>query len=173
MPSISGLAEGIKRELLELVPPTIFFLVAFHLLTVTRALMLQQYGVHVSALAGATIGALLVAKVVLLADLLPAVNRFPQKPLIYNVVWKTTIYVVGAFLVHYLEHLVPVWWREGSLVAANRRLAAEVVWPHFWVVQIWMGVLLFVYCTVREFVHALGAQKVKAMFFGAGGQRRP
>jgi hypothetical protein len=167
------MAERIKHELLELVPPAIFFLIAFHLLTVTRALMLRQYGVRVSALAGATIGALLVAKVVLVADLLPAVNRFPQKPLIYNVVWKTAIYVVGAVLVHYLEHLIPVWWREGSLVAANRRLVAEVIWPHFWVVQIWLVVLLFVYCTMREFVHALGAQKVKVMFFGGGEPQRP
>jgi hypothetical protein len=77
---------------------------------VSRALILRQYGVHVSALAGATIGALLVAKVVLIADMLPAVNRFPEKPLIYNVVWKTLIYVVGALVVHYLEHLVPVWF---------------------------------------------------------------
>ncbi len=70
--------------------------------------MLGQYGLQISALAGATIGALLVAKVVLLGDMLPAVNRFPDEPLIYNVVWKTLIYVIGALIVHYLEHLVPV-----------------------------------------------------------------
>src|SRR5262249_34736331 len=78
-----GLAERIKHELLELLPPTVFFLIAFHLITVSRALMLRRYGIQVSAMAGATIGALLVAKVVLLADLLPAINRSPEKPLIY------------------------------------------------------------------------------------------
>jgi hypothetical protein len=109
---------------------------------VSRALILRQYGVHVSALAGATIGALLVAKVVLIADMLPAVNRFPEKPLIYNVVWKTLIYVVGALVVHYLEHLIPVWWRLGNVVAASRQVVEEVVWPHFWVIQLWLVVLL-------------------------------
>ena len=170
---MSKILRTLRHEFIQVLPPTIFFFIAFNVITITKALMLKGHGIEVSGLAAAAVGALLVGKVILIADKLPFINRFPEKPLIYNVVWKTTIYVVGAFLVHYLEHLVPVWWREGSLVAANRRLAAEVVWPHFWVVQIWMGVLLFVYCTVREFVHALGAQKVKAMFFGAGGQRRP
>ena len=30
------------------------------------------------------------------ADMLPAINRFPHKPLIYNIVWKTVIYFVLA-----------------------------------------------------------------------------
>jgi hypothetical protein len=163
---MSGPAERIKHELRELMPPTIFFLIAFHILTVSRALMLRQYGIQISAVAGATIGALLVAKVVLLADMLPAVNRFPDKPLIYNVVWKTVIYAVGALVVHYLEHLVPVWWRVGSVVTANRLLIEEVVWPHFWAIQLWLVVLLFVYCAFRELVRAVGREKVVAMFFG-------
>jgi hypothetical protein len=40
----------------ELLPPTIFFLIAFHIIVFSRALMLQEFGVKVSALAGATIG---------------------------------------------------------------------------------------------------------------------
>jgi hypothetical protein len=81
------------------------------------------------AAAGATVGALLVAKVVLIADNLPVINRFPEKPLLYNVAWKTTIYVLAALVVHYLEHLVPVWWRVGNVdgerpIARGDRVAA-------------------------------------------------
>jgi hypothetical protein len=163
---MSRLAERIKHEVLELLPPTVFFFITFHILVASRALMLREYGVRVSALAGATVGALLVAKVVLLADKFPAVNRFPEKPLIYNVVWKTVIYMLGALAVHYLEHLVPLWWREGSMVAANHRLIQEMVWPHFWVIQLWLVVLLFVYCAFREFVRVVGRKRVLEMFFG-------
>ena len=164
---MSDLKKRIYHELLELLPPTIFFLIAFHVIAISRALMLRQYGVSVSVVAGATIGALVVAKVVLIADLLPFINRFPEKPLIYNVVWKTVIYVLGALVVHYLEHLVPLWWRDGDFVAANSHLMTEVVWPHFWAVQLLLVMLLFVYCAFREFVRAVGRREVVAMFFGS------
>ena len=167
---MSSLKSRVKHEMLELLPPTIFFLIAFHIIAISRALMLRQYGVNVSAAAGATIGALLVAKVVLIADMLPGVNRFPEKPLIYNVVWKTAIYLIGALVVHYLEHLVPLWWHEGAFMAANRRLMGELVWPHFWAIQLWLVVLLFVYCAFREFVRAVGRREVVRMFFGTSGR---
>ena len=66
---------ALKHELLEAVPPFIFFFLAFHLIALTRALLQEQYTLEMGAVMNATIGALVVAKVVLLADLLPFVNR--------------------------------------------------------------------------------------------------
>ena len=170
---MNQLGQRIKKEVREVLPPTLFFLIAFHILTLFRSLMLRQHGIEISAVAGATVAALVVAKVVLLADLLPFVNRFPEKPLIYSVVRKTAIYVLAALVVHYLEHLVPLWWRARDLAAANRQLLNEIVWPHFWAIQLWLLVLLFVYCAVRELVRALGADKVRRMYFGPpAGPRR-
>jgi len=164
---VSKLGERIKQEVLEVLPPTIFFFIAFHILALFRALMLRQYGIELSSVAGATVAALLVGKVVLLADLLPFVNRFPEKPLIYNVVWKTAIYVLAALIVHYLEHLAPLWWRARDFSAANRQLLEEIVWPHFWAIQLWLLVLLFVYCALRELVRVIGPHEVRTMFFGS------
>jgi hypothetical protein len=45
-------------------------------------------------------------------------------------------------------------------------LLDEVVWPHFWAIQLWLLVLLFLYCALRELVRALGADEVRRMFFG-------
>jgi len=163
---VNKFEERIKQEVREVLPPTIFFFIAFHILALFRALIIRQYGIELSSVAGATVAALLVGKVVLLADLLPFVNRFPEKPLIYNVVWKTLIYVFAAFVVHYLEHLLPLWWRTRDLFGANRRLLEEIVWPHFWAIQLWLLVLLFVYCAVRELVREIGPHEARRMFFG-------
>ena len=65
--------ERIAHEVREVIPPTIFFFIAFHVLVLFRSLMLRQYGIQLSSVAGATVAALLVAKVVLLADMLPFV----------------------------------------------------------------------------------------------------
>ena len=164
---MSKIPSRIKDELVAVIPPTVFFFAAFQLIAFTRALMLREYGISVSAFVTASIAALVVAKVVLIVDLLPFVNRFPDKPLVYNVVWKTLIYLVAALLVRYVEHLIPFVREHGDLVVANRRLLDEVVWPHFWAVQIWLVVLFFVYCALRELVRVLGRDRVLNMFFGA------
>jgi hypothetical protein len=163
---MSHIVSRLKHEILGVIPPAVFFFIAFQLIAFTRALMLEEYGIRVSTFATATIAALVVAKVVLIVDLLPFVNRFPEKPLIYNVVWKTVIYLIAAIFVRYVEHLIPFVREHSDLALANRHLLDEVVWPHFWAVQIWLLVLFFVYCALREVVRVLGREQVRSMFLG-------
>jgi hypothetical protein len=170
---MSRIWEVMKHEFHEVLPPTIFFLVAFHIVILDRILLLRQYGLPLSSVAGATVAALLVAKIVLITDKFPFVNRFPDKPLIYNVVWKTAIYVAASLLVHYLEHLIPAWWRMGAFLLAARHLWGEIVWPHFWAIQLWLIVLIFIYCSSRELVRAVGRKQVQMMFFGSPRASRP
>ena len=136
----------VKHEFHEVLPPTIFFFISFHIVVLDRALMLREYGLQLSAVAGATVGALLVAKVVLIADKLPIINRFPEKPLIYNVVWKTVVYVGFSLLLHYLEHLVRCggsWAALGGDAKLGWKLAALLG------DQLWLVVLIFIYCAMR------------------------
>jgi hypothetical protein len=164
---MSGFISRLKHEILEVIPPAMFFFISFQLIAFTQALMLEQYGIRISTFVTATIAALVVAKVVLIADLLPFINRFPERALIYNVIWKTAIYLIAALLVRYVEHLIPFVREPKDIVLANRHLFDEVVWPHFWAVQFWLLVLFFVYCALRELVRVLGRDRVFAMFFGS------
>lgn len=163
---MSKFLTGLKHELLEAIPPFIFFFIAFHLVAVTRSLMEAEYGIEASTMMNATIAALVVAKVVLLADLLPFVNRFPDKPLAWNIAWKTLIYMLASILVVYLEHLWEFHGKYGSVAAANSHMLEELVWPHFWAVQIWMTVLFLLYCTLRELARVLGGKRMRALFLG-------
>ena len=163
----------LKHEFLELLPPTIFFFLAFNVIWVTSALMLQQYGVDVWALTKAILGALIVGKVVLLSDKLPFIDKFPDKPLIYNVGWKTAIYVTAALLFRYGELLVGSIGKYGGFVAANEHLWSETIWPRFWALHIWLVVLFLAYCSMRELIRVVGRDRVKQMFFGAPGSASP
>jgi hypothetical protein len=156
----------IKEEFVALLPPTIFFFVMLGLVSVIRALMLKGTGVPLSTPVQVAVGALVLGKAVLLADLLPAINRYPDRPLGYNVAWKTCIYVVAAMVLHYLERLIDFWKSAGGFVAGNEKMLAEMVWPHFWAIQILLTVLIFNYCTLHELARAIGPQKLRAMFFG-------
>ena len=160
------LLKTIKHEFLEVVIPAIFFFVAFNVIAFTKKLMLEQYGIEFSGFVAATVGALIVAKVVLIADRIPFINKYPDKPLIYNVAWKTVIYILVAFVVRFLEYLLPLWWRQRNLSLAFEHLRAETIWPHFWVIQIWLFCLFFVYVSFRELARTLGEEKFFQMFFG-------
>jgi len=160
------LATKIKAEFEELLPPTIFFFVILHLVAILRVLMLEGTGIALGTSVSITVAALVLAKAVLIADLLPFINRYPDKPLVYNVAWKTAIYVLIAMLLHYLERLVDFWREAGGLIAGNQKLLAEIVWPHFWAIQIFLVVLILMYCTMREVIRAIGGDRVRQIFFG-------
>jgi hypothetical protein len=160
------LLEKLKEEFLAILPPTIFFFVALHIVTFIRVLMAR--GSHFEPLSTISIAvaSLILGKAVLIADLLPPINRYPNKPLAYNVAWKTTIYLVVAGVIHYLERLIDFSREAGAIAAGNAKLLAEIVWPHFWAVQIILFVLILMYCTARELARVIGREKMLRLFFG-------
>jgi hypothetical protein len=160
------LLKSIKHDIYEILPPTIFFFIAFTLILATKRLILSEYGISWTGFGSALIGAYLVGKVVLIVDKLPFVNKFPDRQLIYNASWKCLIYFLAAVLLQYLERIVPLLLKHESFMEANRHFVAETVWPHFWLIQMWLAVLFFVYCAMRELVRAIGRDKVIYMFFG-------
>jgi hypothetical protein len=165
---MSNFFSRVKREIFEVIPAVIFFFIVFELLAFTQTLILHGHGIEVSTFLKAAIAALIIGKVILLTDLLPIMNRFPNRPLVYNIVWKTVIYMVAALLVRYAEHLIPLIFKHKDLVVANNHLLDEVIWSHFCIVQIWLLICFFMYCTVRELIRILGREKVLSKFFGSG-----
>ena len=163
--SLNRMAK-LKEEFFKLLPPTIYFFVALHIVAFVRVLMLKGTGIAPSSSVSIAVAALILGKAVLLADMLPLINRFPHKPLIYNVAWKTVIYLLISAVLHYLERLIDFWRETGSFVAGNQKLLAEIVWPHFWAIQIILLVLIVMYCTMHELVRLIGKEKVLRIFFG-------
>ena len=162
---MSNLLQTIKRELWHALPPTLFFFFAFHVILITSALFLMGHGLQVKSMLIATALAVMAGKVIPLTDHLKFINRFPDRPLIYNIVWKTAIYMVAVFIARYVEHLIPFLIEDGGFMAANRHLLSEIIWPRFWAIQIWLLVLFCMYATIVELVRALGKERMMGMFF--------
>jgi hypothetical protein len=156
----------LKEEFFKLLPPTIYFFVALHIVAFVRVLMLEKTGIAPSSSISIAVAALILGKAVLIADMLPVINRFPNKPLIYNVAWKTVIYLLISAVIHYLERLIDFWREMGGFVAGNQKLLSEIIWPHFWAIQIILFVLIAMYCTMHELVRVMGREKVLRIFFG-------
>jgi hypothetical protein len=163
---MSILGVRIEEDIRALLPPTIFFFVMLHIVAGIRVLMLKGTGIAVTTSLQVTLAALVLGKAVLIADMLPLINRYPDKPIAYNIAWKTVIYVLVATLIHYLEHLFEFWRQAGGLVAGNAKLLAEIVWPHFWAIEIVLALLILMYNTLTELVRVIGKEKALEIFFG-------
>ena len=86
--------------------------------------------------------------------------------LFHNVAWKTAIYFLVALVVHYLERLVDSWRETGDLIAANEKLLANIVWPHFWALQIILFLVILMYCVMHELARVISGDTLKRIFFG-------
>jgi len=149
-----------------MLPPTIFFFIALHIVAIVRALMTKGTGISLPTTGAVTIAALILGKSVLLANMLPFINRFPEKPLIWNAAWKTLIYMIIATIIHFLEKLYDFWKETHGLGAANKELLANLNWPHFMAIQLMLLVLVGNYCVFVEIARVLGRGKMRQMFFG-------
>ena len=69
-------------------------------------------------------------------------------------------------LIHYLERLYDFSKQAGGLVAGNEKLISEIVWPHFWAIQILLFVLVLMYSTMHELVRYIGRDRAMQIFFG-------
>jgi hypothetical protein len=140
--------------------------VALHLVTFIRVLIAKGSNFQPVSTMSIAIASLILGKAVLIADMLPPINRYPNKPLAYNIVWKTLIYLLMASVIHYLERLIDFSRQAGGLVAGNEKLLSEIVWPHYWAVEIVLFILILVYCTARELARVIGKDKMLRLFFG-------
>lgn len=156
----------IKHEFMKVLPPTIFFFIILHIVALIRGLMIKGTGVDLPTSTSVLVASLILGKSVLVADMLPFINCFPAKPLIWNVIWKTLMYAVVALVVHYLERLYEYWKEVPSFMDANALLWSSMNWPRFFAVQILLVTLIFMYCVIAELARVIGADRLKVMFVG-------
>jgi hypothetical protein len=156
----------LKEEFFKLLPPTIYFFVTLHIVAIIRVLMVKGTGLPPASTMSIAVASLILGKSVLLADMLPAINLYPRKPLIYNIAWKSAIYLLMSALIHYLERLYDFSKQAGGIAAGNEKLLAEIAWPHFWAIQILIFTLIVAYSTIHELVRYIGRDHAMRIFFG-------
>jgi hypothetical protein len=163
-----GGARRLWKRVLEegrsLVPTWLFFFSLFFLLRLMRMEVLRDQKVQTLPRSLVFIGSLIVAKGILLVDLVPFVKRVRRFPVFWAASLKTLAYFVVVFVFQYLDGLWDL--RHEGVRAATREFGRSLLGLSFWVNQVWLVVLLFVYSATRELFHRLGAEKFREVFFG-------
>lgn len=159
---------AIAREAREMLPPTIFFFVCLNLLVLTVSTLSDEQEVGAVTHAGATVGALLLGKAVLLAGMLPMFERHAGQPLIRPTLWKAFLCIAAAFALHLLERLLGVAAGGYAALTGAETALREVDWARFALIQLWLAILILIYVACMETVRAVGPDRVRRMFFGDG-----
>lgn len=162
----------LRAELGAMVAPFLYCAVAFNAIALTVALIAPDHDVSLVRHGVATIGALLAAKAVLLADHLPFVDRFPDRPLIWNTLWKGTIYTLVAMLLHGAERLIEAAAAADPFADEVRRTFAALDWGRVAAIHLWLAILFLIFAAWRELARADGVAHLRRLFFGDPDQAR-
>ena len=158
--------EWLKKELFEFVGAAVFFASVLCLIALANKLMVEGSDIELGGFARAIVGGLIVTKVLLSVDLLPFVDAFRDKPLLYNILWKLPIYAAATLLFRYIEPVLKSVIAGASWATAHHDAMQECTRPMFWAVQIWVILALFFFVTMQEPTRVLGKEKMRLIFFG-------
>ena len=90
-----------------------------------------------------------------------------NQPLIYVTLWNTVLYSVAAFVLHNLEHLISAMRHlHLGFFEAGRQVFLTMADMRTWVIMMWVIAFTFVFCVLRELIHAIGRERFWNMFLG-------
>jgi hypothetical protein len=158
------LRNVIVEEVRTLIPAWAFFFLIFLLLRLTQVVALRDYHIHTFPASRVLLGSIVVAKGILLVDLVPFVKKAEKYPLLGVVCLKTLAYVVIVLLFEYIDGLLE--FRHEGLAAANRQFGRNFMSFHFWVLQAWLIITVFAYSATRELANKLGRERFHELVFG-------
>jgi hypothetical protein len=142
----------------------IYLALVFAAFTQYRRFVLAAHGITYTNYWVAVIEALILAKVVMIGDVIRLGRRLEHKPLIYSTLLKTVVFslFVGAFTI--VEHLIKGLWKGAGLTGGLGELLGK---GHHQLLA--MTLVVFVafipFFAFRELGRVLGEGKIRTLFF--------
>ncbi|MDR3476984.1 MAG: hypothetical protein P4M14_03000 [Gammaproteobacteria bacterium] len=156
----------LKQEIIHLIPIIIYFAICFNLFHFAQSLILPPDSIRFTSYWGATLGAILAGKVILIADSLPFINAFPEKPIVYNITWKFVIYSFFVFLVQVIDNIIRSLYSFKDWSIACAHLKADISQSMFWGIQISVLMFFLGFIVFSELTRVIGKSKIDKIFFG-------
>lgn len=174
-----AIREKIVAEVREIGLVSLYFLAFFSFFLLLKQLLLEEYGITFKAGSTAVIGALVVAKVVVILDKTSFGNLLRDRFLFAHVLWRSFAYTGAVFVVTLAEHLFELYREHGGLEIAARDLWASQDFHHLLAMNLCVGLSFVVYNTLSELDRRIGEGGLRRFFFhssasdGASGPSPP
>lgn len=122
--------DKIISELKELGVATLYFAIWIGALVLLKKLILTEYSIAFTGLSKALVGALILAKVVLILEMLPHGDWISRQPVWVDVLLRTLLYSFGVFVVILLEKSFEGRHEHGGFLESMSALFTETNLAH-------------------------------------------
>jgi hypothetical protein len=160
------IGERIRHEVREIALVTLYFLGCFLFFLLLKKLFLEGYHLEITIFHTALIGALVVAKVVVLLEKTSFGNQFRSATLFAHVLWRSLCYTAIVFVVTLAERLFHLYRENGELFRALSELWAGRDLNHFIAFNLCAVFSFLIYNCFSEIDHHLGEGGLRKLFFG-------
>jgi hypothetical protein len=161
-----GLRERIVEEIRRFVVLFLYLWLLFGLFVLNESIILRQHGIGFAAQGFAVFNALVLAKVMLVAEDLNFGRWLDRRPLIYPILHDALLFTVLFIAFHVAEKVV-----IGLIKGASVRSSVPAIGGGGLAGLLCVAVIFFValipYFAVRNLSRALGPGRLSALLFGA------
>ncbi len=148
--------QKLGKEIVAVLLTTLYFAVCFGILVLLKRLYLFEYHIKFRGLSLALLGALIVAKVVLLMEHVTLGQWIRKHALVVEVVLRTILYTIGVAVALFLERGFEVRHEHGGFLAGVAWVFQHREMHHVWADTIAVGASLLIFNTVTAVHHNLG-----------------
>lgn len=148
--------ERIVQEIRDIGLVTAYFLAWFLFFLGMKKLLLAEYEIQISVLGTAVVGALVVAKVVVILENTRLGTRFQDSRRVYHIAYRSVVYTAIVFAVTVVERLFDLYREHGGLQTALEAGWAQRDVHHFLALNICVALAFLVYNTYAEIDPHLG-----------------
>ncbi len=160
-----SLKERAAEEMREFLIMFLYLWLLFGLFVLNERIILQQSGLSLFSQGFAAINALVLAKVMLIADGLKFGHRLHHKPLLYSTLYKAMAFALLFIIFHVVEQVVIGLFKGESAAAAVPLIGGGGVGGLICVTLI-LFVALIPFFAFRDLSRVLGPEKLRELVLG-------
>ena len=157
--------QRVFKEIKSVAIATVYFTIWFGILMFLKTMILTEYKVEFSGISMAIIGALILAKVVLVIDLIPVSNWTREHSAAYFIFFRTFFIIVAVFILLLLEKAFEARHEYGGFGSALSQVFRHSGVYHLWASVTVVSIAVFWFNVIFVLRRFLGEQKLKQLFF--------
>jgi hypothetical protein len=161
------LLARLKEEVVAVVMTTLYFAVCFGVMVAVKRLLLAEYAIEFRGLSLALLGALVVAKVVLVFEHVPLGHWVERQPPIVEILLRTILYTAGAAVALVLERSFEERHEHGGWGAAATWIFQHRQPNNLWANVICVSCALFGFNVIAALRERIGDRQLLKMYFAA------